>query len=146
MDWYAQTLKQLLTELRQFAFVMKGDEETADVIVAEVLASALNQISEAVCYPCHRSWMFANLFRALEAQSLGPLMIVTPLQPCISFLQIPPAERAVVVLVDGFKFDIPTVALISGTSIPELEQMLTSGRVCLDQLVTGAFADQQYVH
>jgi DNA-directed RNA polymerase specialized sigma24 family protein len=146
MDWYAQTLKQLLTELRQFAFVMTGDEETADVIVAEVLASALDQIDEAARYPCHRSWMFANLSRALEAQSFGLLMVGPPVQPCISFLQIPPAQRAVVVLVDGFKFDIPTVALISGTSVPELEQMLSSGRLCLDQLVTGAFADQQYVH
>lgn len=69
------TTKQFLGQLRQFSFILTGDETAADAAVAETLTSARGHMAEADAFPCHRSWLFANLFRVLNDYSSWSMAI-----------------------------------------------------------------------
>ncbi len=136
------TTKQFLGQLRQFSFILTGDETAADAAVAETLTSARGHMAEADAFPCHRSWLFANLFRVLndgEGSSASP-------EPAhswwVSLLEVPYGERALLVLVDGYKFDIATAAQIIGACAETAQETLTRARLAFHNLTRGASCDR----
>lgn len=112
---------------------MTGDEDVADAALEAALKTALECVDEARGFPCQRSWMFANLLRALK----GPSSSIPPdigTVGWVSLIQVPPQERAILVLVDGLGFDLPTTSLITLCPIHELEEVLTKARYSFREL------------
>lgn len=135
------TTKQFLGQLRQFSFILTGDEATADAAVAEALTSARGHIAEADAFPCHRSWLFANLFRVLN-DGEGSSASREPAHPwLVSLLEVRYDERALLVLVDGYRFDSATAALIIGASAETVHQTLTRARLAFHNLTRAASCD-----
>jgi DNA-directed RNA polymerase specialized sigma24 family protein len=136
------TTNQFLGHLRQFGFILTGDETTADAAVADALLSARRHIDEADGFPCHRSWLFANLLRVLNDRNKSSAAL-QPAHSCwISLLEVPHDERALLVLVDGYKFDIATAALIMGASAESVQQTLNQARLAFHNLTRGASCDR----
>jgi hypothetical protein len=134
-----QPLKQYLPELRQFAFIMTGDEEAANA----ALNAAFECVEAARHFPCHRSWIFALLLRALERSGSAACPDLG-VAGSISLLQIPPQERAVLILAEGFKFDIATTLMITGRSMQQLDRLLTVARLRLQDLSTAYGCSQEH--
>lgn len=132
------TTKQFLGQLRQFGFILTGDEETADWALAEALSNARYHLTEADAFPCLRSWLFANLLSALDTCELSPAPGHSAHSWWISLLQMPYDQRTVLVLVDGYKFDLATAALIVRTRRTKAEQTLSRARVAFLNLTRGA--------
>jgi DNA-directed RNA polymerase specialized sigma24 family protein len=127
IDEPAHSFADILPELRQFSFIMTGDEEAADAALEEALKSALDCVDAAHGFPCHRSWLFAHLLQALKRSSSS----ATPdlgIVAWVSLLQIPPEERAVLVLAEGFDFDLVTTSLITGRPRQKTERLLSGAR------------------
>lgn len=114
---------------------MTGDEEAADAAVEEAFNAALEGVDAARSFPCHRSWIFAKLLEALKRSYSSAAPDIGSVG-WISLLQIPPEERAVLVLHDGLGFDLPTAAVITGHVVQEVERLLTQARRAFKELST----------
>jgi DNA-directed RNA polymerase specialized sigma24 family protein len=124
----------ILPQLRQFSFIMTGNEEVADAALEEALKAALECADAAHGFPCRRSWLFAHLLQALKRSSDRRAAPNLGMSGWVSFLQIPSEERAVLVLTEGLGFDLATAALITGHSGEDLQRLLTTARLRFQQL------------
>jgi hypothetical protein len=124
----------ILPQLRQFSLIMTGNEEVADAALEEALKSALECVDAVHSFPCHRSWLFAHLLQALKRPSSRRAAPNLGMSTWVSFLQIPPEERAVLILAEGLGFDLATAALITGHSGEELQRLLATARLRFQEL------------
>ncbi len=119
-----------LPELRQFSFILTGDEEVADVAVAKALKMALASFATASRFPCHRSWLLAHLLEVVrQTTSRSSTLTHAGVSGLITLLQIPSEERAVLVLTEGLRFDLATTSIITGHSREEVLRLVATARM-----------------
>jgi DNA-directed RNA polymerase specialized sigma24 family protein len=133
IDGPAHSFADVLPELRQFSFIMTGDEGVADAALEEALKSALDYVGAADGFPCRRSWMFAHLLQTVRRSGSSAIQDLG-IGAWISLLQIPAEERAVLVLIEGFGFDLATTSLITGHPREELQRLLTLAHLRFEEL------------
>jgi len=112
MQGFESKVSDYLPDLKQFSFVMTGDDDLALEAVCEALRQARLTIDERGRFPCTLSWLLFRLMDVLKNQSSEMRAPEMPVPMWLSILQIPPLDRSALLLMDGQKFSPSTAALI----------------------------------
>lgn len=134
MQEFKSRISDYLPDLKQFSFLMTGDDDLAHEAVSEALRQARLTIDEQGRFPCTLSWLLFRLMDALKNQSSERRAPQVATSLWLSLLQIPPSDRSALLLVDGQKFSPSTAAQICDLDLDLFLQRYARAKGMFDHL------------
>lgn len=126
-------VEECVPTLEKFAYLITGDDDVSSEATSLTLQIAKDRLCTRRRFPNRLSWLLHILWSDVLCDSLvsasegygGSL---------ISLLQIPLPERAILVLVDGYHFDLTTTACIVDEPLGTVSDRLEAARTAFMKL------------
>jgi len=125
---------ECLPALEKFAYLMTGDDDKPFEAASLTLLIAKGRLGRPRLFPSTLAWLLNVLWSEVLQSASFSTVSHLEIGSLISLLQIPLPERAVLILVDGYKLDLATTALVVAEPVETIFDRLEHARVMFSEL------------
>ncbi|SOC48375.1 hypothetical protein SAMN05892877_1552 [Rhizobium subbaraonis] len=125
---------ECLPALEKFAYLMTGEDDATFDATSLTLLIAKGRLGRRRLFPSTLAWLLNVLWSEVPQSASFSTVSHLEIGALISLLQVPLPEPAVLVLVDGYKLDLSTTALVVAEPVETISDRLEHARVMFSKL------------